>query len=234
MKWITAILMIVNVAIYLSVGSPSVDPVSSNPSDSIDVNLEGMLLLHELSTGEDDLVQREVGATEVTALQDIKEEVEVAVVEAGMLSCHRIGPFRQEDHFDTARKWMVARDISFEEVTTHTRELKAMRVFVGPFRDQSQIKSAIDWLKSNNLDSYPFKGEDGLTRVSLGYFTQKGLADKFLAHLTSLGVGAKTSQEFRRLGPYRWLETNVTTTDEKSLKVASWMKLGGGFEMTGC
>ena len=129
---------------------------------------------------------------------------------------------------------MVARDISFEEVTTHTRELKAMRVFVGPFRDQSQIKSAIDWLKSNNLDSYPFKGEDGLTRVSLGYFTQKGLADKFLAHLTSLGVGAKTSQEFRRLGPYKWLETNVTKTDEKSLSVASWMKRGGGLEMTGC
>ena len=45
MKWIAALLMIVNIAIYLSVGGRSVTLETETHSGKPDVNKEGMLLL---------------------------------------------------------------------------------------------------------------------------------------------------------------------------------------------
>ena len=234
MKWIAALLMVVNVAIYLSAGSPSSDHGRPAMVDEMEVNLEGMLLLHEIPADGSGLLESEVGDGEIVALKDSDGDAEVANVEAGMLVCHRIGPFKAEQELSIVTAWLGEQNIGFRQVASHTRELKAMRVFLGPFRGQAEVDTAMSRLKENALDSYTFKGEDGMIRIFLGYFTQDGLADKFIDHLLKIGIEAKTAPVFRKLGPYTWIETELGSKDRQALASLSWLKNGSEIAMSDC
>lgn len=239
MKWVAALLMVLNATIYLSVASRSADTQEPNGADSMNVNIEGMLLLNESSKVESDLEKGIVPSLEVTALNEGSEgSSENGMAGTALMpqdsACYQVGPFKTDKRLATATGWMEEAGIEFKVTQSQARQLKAVRVYLGPFNSDSGKNEAVQLLKAIGLDHFPYKSEDGLTKISLGYFTQEGLAETFLTNIISLGVNAKSELEYRQLGPFHWLAIRMPKSEENRLGTQSWMSKGMDVSIVDC
>ena len=276
MKWIAALLMITNVAVFLWASGRQDVTEQARIFSSPDVNIQGMLLLSEASgtrnigtiqqstgnspsgTGEQNQLdtsgadQSTVGDNKVTALdfsgelivaEDLIEDGNTTVasvngssesLDRNVLACYRIGPFRKDDPWKSAKSWMGGQEIAFKHVTSESRELLAVRVFLGPYSSAIQTESAIRILKKKNLDYFVYEGDTGTKRVSLGYFTQEELATKFLGYLESIDVQAKSQPEYRTLGPFNWMEISANGVDLDLLTSHNWKASNISLSRVGC
>ncbi len=278
MKWIAAILMILNVTVYLWASGNQVETsLLENPS-SPDVNKEGMLLLSEaggtkqfgiIATGnlqkslntdervaksdDSDDGQTSQSSERTTGLdtgenliitEDIIEGDEISSAtavgdslsgSAGLAAqCYRIGPFRKPEPWEVAQNWLSEQGVSFKHVTSESRELRAVRVYLGPYSSTSEAQTAVKLLESKNLDHFVYQLGDGATRVSLGYFTQEELATKFLDYLAGIKVEAQSQPEYRILGPFNWMEISAQTIDLDLLRGHDWVEDNVGLSRLDC
>ena len=247
MKWIAALLLIVNVAVYLVASGRQISETGQNSNNVPDVNKEGMLLLSETSikssgiaestTGvsldpiegeelaEDDQLPSALIQTEDSISESELTQLEVAEAQpAATQMCYRIGPFKKENSWAFAQTWMDENSVQYNHITSDSRELRAVRVYLGPFNSESATDAEVQKLKSKALDHFVYKVENGLIRISLGYFTQEELADKFLSYLDSIGIEAKSQPEYRKLGPHNWLEIPVENINQSQLVQRDWQE----------
>lgn len=300
MKWISALLLIANVAIYLWASGHQVTVDEITSASKTDVNIEGMLLLSETSASkqigtieaaevieaglsseigifnkaseaEDDIEGASEVVDEVTIIADeetiedqpqqieqttgestdqaeetddvvsdqdqIIEEVEEQQTEAALSLvqfCFRVGPFKKENSWLSANEWMAQNGISFQHVTSESRELRAVRVYLGPYDSISDTSSTVDQLKGKNLDHFVYLVENGLARISLGYFTQEELAAKFLEYLNTIDVDAQSQLEYRQLGPFNWMEIPVGNVESGQLSNHDWIEESVGLTQVDC
>jgi len=279
LKWMAAILMILNVTVYLwASGGQLETSLLKNPS-SPDVNKDGMLLLSEaggtpqfgviaarnlpkipkpeesvaksdesndgqtvqsserttgLDTGEslivtEDLIEKDNEISSAAAVGDALSG------SAGLSTqCYRIGPFRKPEPWQIAKNWLTEQGVEYKHVTSESRELRAVRVFLGPYRAATETEAAVKVLDSKNLDHFVYQLEDGASRVSLGYFTQEELATKFLNYLTSIKVDAQSQPEYRILGPFNWMEIPAQTIDVELLQGHDWVEANVGLSRLDC
>jgi hypothetical protein len=159
-------------------------------------------------------------------------------INSGVLSeveqCYRIGPFKKDSSWGLAQEWMRDQGVEFEQLISESRELRAVRVFLGPFVNQSDVNSAVSLLKGKNLDHFVYQVENGSTRVSLGYFTQEELANKFLNYLQGIKVVAKSQPEYRILGPFNWMQFNNPGDNLKALQQHQWNEAKAGLSQLDC
>ena len=121
---------------------------------------------------------------------------------------------------------MVENDYAYRHVTSESRELRAVRVFLGPYAASAQTEPVIALLNQKDLDHFVYKVADGSTRISLGYFTQQELATKFMAYLDSLDIAASSQAEYRRLGPFNWIEIAPDQVDSATISGRNWNESG--------
>ena len=231
MKWLAGLLLIANVALYLWVGGGGTEWAGAVEPD---VNKEGMLLVSEART-ETGETERSPGANPAAANLANGETVEAAVkpsaadlekpAPAGAgraaLSCYRIGPFRGDAGWLAANQWMTAQKFRYTAVRSESREMRAVRVFLGPF-DPAVARQMMNGLKEKGIDHYAnFKAQREV-RISLGYFTQEELAEKFIAHLVSQSIKANSRKEYRAIGPFDWMEAAIDTQRRDSLLSRRW------------
>ncbi len=157
-----------------------------------------------------------------------------SAVSALLSSCYRLGPFKKEASWQAAIQWMKQHKIAFQRVTSESREFRAVRVYLGPYQSASAAESTVRLLKSKNLDHFLYLAKDDSVRISLGYFTQEALAEKFLAHLQSLDVQAKSQAEYRQLGPFNWLVIAVGSTKDKQFISHDWAEPNVGLSHSDC
>ena len=242
MKWIAAVLMIINVGTYLWASGRQINVDTRVIDSGPDVNKEGMLLLSEVvslkvigevqprlinnpeqlpATGA--LLQGGVGeGYKTTPLEDAA----VASLDAGVVdACFRVGPFKKSDSWQSAVNWMKQQGMAFTHVSSDVRELRAVRVFLGPYVRQSEIDSVIKLLQQKGLE-YFSKTADGSTRISLGYFTQEELATKFISHLRSINIEASSASEYRKLGPFNWMEVSANGIKHQDFFNRDWNEPG--------
>ncbi len=245
MKWIAALLMIVNVAVYLwaSGGQVSVDEIARGSKP--DVNKAAMLLLQETDSQNPDFAIVTPGLDESgpdsaqsvespPASQLVQVEVAVAapdenpeqpeLLQKTIPACYRVGPFKQQQSWLSAREWMTRNNAEFQQVTSQSRELRAVRIFLGPYDSISAAAPVMQELKEKNLEHFPYLLENGLARISLGYFTQEPLAAKFLDHLQAIGVAARSLSEYQLLGPFNWMEIPVENIEQSILAAHDWQE----------
>lgn len=180
----------------------------------------------ELIVSEDLIEDGETVVASTAATADIPDNRD--------LSCYRIGPFRKDEPWKSAQAWMDEQQIPFKHVTSESRELRAVRVFLGPFTSASNTQAAVRELKQKNLDHFVYEIEAGITRVSLGYFTQEELATKFLGYLKTIDVEASSQPEFRTLGPFNWMEISVEGTNLDQLTSHNWKANNIGLSRVDC
>lgn len=260
MKWIAALLMIVNVVVYLWASGRQVDPVAVENSSSPDVNREGMLLLSEAGGTKqfgaiDNTQNTEQASTAAAAidpnqpnvdgttglddgsaliisedlLEDANQEIAFShavekqpVPNSSLGQCVRIGPFKKAEPWNNAQQWIAKQGVEYQPITSESRELRAVRVFLGPFSSKDALAQTRALLKEKNLDHFVYQVENGSTRVSLGYFTQEALANKFLSYLDSVKIEAKSHSEYRKLGPFNWMEIAAADISSDNLQNRDW------------
>jgi len=172
----------------------------------------------------------ELGAATVTIPGDIEQAApgsQIAVVAAADessadWSCYRIGPFKDLSLWRTAQDWVTDRGLGYQPVRSESRELRAVRVYVGPFASISAAQPAIENLKQRELDHFVYLKDGGEARISLGYFTQEELAVKFVDYLVSQQIEAKSQPEYRTLGPFDWMDVKISSGARGVLLSRDW------------
>jgi hypothetical protein len=299
-KWIAALLMIVNVAVYLSAGGQHVTVDVPASISKPDVNKEGMLLLSEtgslkkigsikgtrqpvsaliepnqdenqnpiqnpgqvkpetpktsstsneqqddqptvtgLAEGESAAIQIQQSGTDLDeASEEIaaagQEQQPVELVQVTEKFCYRLGPFKKQETWLTATEWMEQNNYEFRQVTSDSRELRAVRVYLGPYDTIISAQASVTQLKEKSLDHFVYLIDNEQARISLGYFTQEELAAKFLTYLQSIGVDAKSQPEYRRLGPFNWMEIPVDGVDQNRISTHDWIEPTVDFSKVQC
>ena len=253
MKWLAAFLVITNVAAYLLVGGRENTPEKVSLDSGSDVNRTGMLLLGEVDTSQPvgavlDPQFNETGATDLTAeslpvendTQSRDDEVingdlpgKAAAVDEDSISdqpfaktCYRLGPFKEKESWQAAKMWMDESGIEFRHVTSGSRQLLAYRVYLGPFNSEKSADAMVKKLKSDELEHFLYRAGNGLIRISMGVFSQEELADKHLKLLKSNEYEAKFQPEYRRLGPFNWIEFPLAIIDQAQLSTHDWDESG--------
>ena len=137
-------------------------------------------------------------------------------------SCYRIGPFRDAAEWQLAQQWANSGSISFEPVRSESRELRAVRIYVGPFPTIADTRTDVALLKQKGLDHFVYMRDDNQARISLGYFTQEELAVKFVEYLVGQGVEAKSQPEYRTLGPFDWMDLQIDSQRREEVLSGKW------------
>ncbi len=284
MKWLAALLMIVNVVVYLWASGHQVTVNETAIISKPDVNKEGMLLLGENGnlkqfgniagyqpsasafvelaqdqtkkpgSNEADLQdsQQTAANTDTQSQQSdsvpvenedstssadatsAKTELKQATPRIIAQSCYRLGPFKKEESWQAAKKWMGQNGIEFRYVTSESRELQAVRVYLGPYSSILSTEPVVRRLKGKNLDHFVSLAENGSVRISLGYFAQQELAAKFLTHLQSIDIQAKSQLEYRQLGPFNWIVIAVDSVEQNRVTAHDWVEPTVGLSRVNC
>lgn len=196
--------------------------------ESVSLSEEGVTVLDD---GSASIISEELLIEDGT--NDSLEPINSAIL-SDVEQCYRIGPFKKDSSWGLAQKWMRDQGVEFEHLTSESRELRAIRVFLGPFVNQSDVNSAVSLLKGKSLDHFVYQVENGSTRVSLGYFTQEELANKFLNYLQGIKVIAKSQPEYRTLGPFNWMQFNNSGSNLKALQQHQWNEAKVGLSQLDC
>ncbi|MGI9317160.1 MAG: hypothetical protein ACR2QW_07530 [bacterium] len=270
MKWLAAVLMIVNVVVFLGVSDRQIESSYQQNEFKPDVNRESMLLLKEVSptdqsdtnpliladgesptlitapdigsepdksseidgavtpnTGNDLTSQTDVnGPVSVDGMVLEGSEISVASLDLntapGQFSCYRVGPFKDQSAWGSARQWVTDQGLEFKPVRSESRELRAVRVYIGPFASITAAQQDVDMLDQKELDYFVYLRDNGEARISLGYFTQEELAAKFVNYLSTQNIEAKSQPEYRTLGPFDWMDIKVVSTSRWDLLERDW------------
>lgn len=266
MKWLAAVLMIVNVIVFLSVSDRQIKSTYPQSSHKPDVNRESMLLLKEVLptekqnsesqgisqgeapalvtapdigsiSGDESAMTAEVGSdtsndqasgdasgTNEIGLQGSQTSVASLDISSPPddFSCYRVGPFKDQSSWRNARQWATDQGLEFTPVRSESRELRAVRVYIGPFVSISAAQQDVDMLDEKELDYFVYLRDNGEARISLGYFTQEELAAKFVNYLSGQNIEAKSQPEYRTLGPYDWMDLRLKSTSRWDLLERDW------------
>ena len=214
MKWSVGLLLLANVALYLWLDERNEDH-EQVPLAQPEVNREGMLLLHELG-----------GANSSPAAQATADFTAPATTAKGNSSCYRIGPFKEATAWQAANQWMKSRQFAHQAVRSASRELRAIRVYLGPFESHAEAQPIMDWLDERSIEHFIKPGKLEQVRISLGYFIQEALAVKFIAYLLSQDIVANSQPEYRTIGPFDWLEASIAPTRRNALLSHDWREKG--------
>lgn len=212
MRWLVGLLVLFNAALFLwATGHDPGRPASASAYPV--VSAESMRLLKEVKS------DREVSANE-----DAR--------------CARIGPFVNSAVAALAAEKLDSMSLSFTRRTVKSREIRAFRVFLGPFESQSAIDAQERLLDAAKIEDYYVKhDEQGGGIISLGLFAQSDGAEKLLNELSARDVQARLRTENRILEPSLWLEIDdpaVARGIPRELAQASWGEKGAQIRRYGC
>jgi TPR repeat protein len=132
-----------------------------------------------------------------------------------VFECARIGPFSTTDTYSRASRLLINEGFGFTRNVVSARELRAFRVYLGPFTTQAAKETAKRRLKQQGLDYYVYEDKDGELLSVARLFSDGDAAGAYVAELKGVGLDAKARSEVRTLGPWRWLEVADAETEER-------------------
>lgn len=213
MKWLVGFLVVVNAALFLlATGYDSNGPVDASTYPV--VSAESMRLLKEARA------HRESAA-------------------APGPRCARIGPFVSSAVASLAAQKLDEMALNYSRRTVKAREIRASRVYLGPFETQSALQTQRQLLASAGVEDYYVKreGEENAGIVSLGLFSQREGAEVLLGKLARADVEARIRSEDRVLKPNYWLEIEDPAVAEGTpaeLTGVSWGESGARLRRYAC
>lgn len=213
-KWLAGALLAANIALYLWAAGGDGEGAPAARA-AADVNPDAMQLLHEIpapAAGN--------AAIEPSGLGD------AAQAEAAARACHRIGPFKDGENWAAANAWMRAQGFDFQALRGARRATRVVRVELGPFESRAAAGPAVAAVAAAGFDHFVEADAAGRATVSLGYFTQAALAEKFVAHLRARDIAARARPDERAIGPHNWLETAVDAAGREALLARRWAEPG--------
>ncbi|MFC1681155.1 SPOR domain-containing protein [Pseudomonadota bacterium] len=220
MKWIVGVLLLLNAGLFIwAYGKRPATTDYIRPT----VNGETMMLIQEMQPAKSTVVitaatpkpAREEDLT--IPREDLAEEVQAGVVEQVPPFCLRIGPFYDENLAEKTENQMKSMKLAVSSRTVKAREVRAYRVFLGPFDTREHVNAMSKELNEKGIRDHYIKRETGKKDViSLGLFTQKTGSESLVDQLQKKGVAAKIETEDRLLAPTFWLELTNSAANRKT------------------
>lgn len=212
MKWFAGLLCLINAALFL--WATGYDPGRTVSASAYPVvSAEGMRLLSE-----------------------VKASAEAA--SGDKTQCARIGPFVSSAVAALAAQKLDSMSMAYTRRTVKSREIRAFRVYLGPFSTESAITAQRRLLESSGIsDFYVKRDEQGGGIISLGLFSQRDGAELLLGKLQGQDIQAKLLPEDRVLKPNYWLEIgdpSVAKGVPVELAQASWGEAGAEIRRYDC
>jgi len=212
MKWLAGLLLLANVALFL--WATGHDPARSRGASAYPVvNPEAMRLLSEVGQGPDK-----------------------GSPDSGR--CARIGPFVDSAVMSVAAQKLDALSLGYTRRTVKAREIRAYRVYLGPFQSRSAMQAQSSLLDAAGVDDYyPKSEENGARIISLGLFSQRDGARVLRQRMVSRDIPAKLRTEDRVLGSNFWLEIDnpeVAREIPDELSQARWGEKGARVRRYDC
>lgn len=145
--------------------------------------------------------------------------------------CVRVGPFSDEQALQQASTWMMENNVDSRPVTGNSREVKAIRVFAGPFSEQESLRRYVAELEikqlqfkamNRDLEYYVYGNSASGFRISFGYFHQQELANQYMKDLQLIGIQAELDVDYETIGPLHWLESTLPVDVAERLKSRQW------------
>lgn len=206
MKWVFATLLLCNVGLYLwTYGQRPASTEFIRPP----VNGETMMLLSEIAP--------------------VKSETPDEIADgqpAEQPYCLRIGPFFDIAQASESGDRLSKLSIPFEARSVKAREIRAYRVFLGPFPSTEAVQEQRAVLNENDITDHYVKKQSGEEDIiSLGLFTQSDGADSLVSQLKAKDITAQIRIEDRLLNSTYWLELRDSQANRKSqseLSVIDW------------
>ncbi|MDD9823177.1 MAG: SPOR domain-containing protein, partial [Gammaproteobacteria bacterium] len=214
MKWLAGALVAANVVLYLWAAGGSAPPGAPAPVAVADVNADAMRLVHEIPPAAEsdaaDAADAAVASADSAGAATVPQGG-INIQPSGLdsqpaaRSCHRIGPFKGGDAWDAAERWMRAQGFDYRAVRSARRATQVVRVYLGPFDSRAAAAPTLAWLQESELEHFVEADSAGRkTVISLGYFTQAALAEKYIAHLRARNIAARARRDYRDIGPHDW------------------------------
>ncbi len=268
LKWLAIGLLIINVSVFLSIGSQTNQSVEESSIRPVGVNEQAMLLLNEVennplsistpttaqseSDNDSKIAEHEdingVVTRGLSNEENLSQSTELSILPivndeetqspermyAGQKAteiCFRVGPFTDKQSVQKASAWMSENDITAEMITGNSREIKAVRVFAGPFLQQEPLQRYIAELKikqiqfkekNRELEYYVYGDSETGYFVSFGYFHQQELASKYLEDLKAIDIQAELEPNYETVGPFYWLQTTVSNDFVNQFQSRQW------------
>lgn len=200
MKWLAGLLLLLNAGLFLWATGHDPDRPASASAYPV-VSAESMRLLSEVKT-------------------------QAAPSGGNTKRCARIGPFASSALAALAAQKLDAMSLSYIRRMVKAREIRAFRVFLGPFRSEAAIETQRRLLESGGVENYYVKRDeaDG-SIISLGLFSQRDGAETLRGELADKDIDARLRTEDRVLESNYWLEINdpaVAREMPRELSDASW------------
>jgi len=130
--------------------------------------------------------------------------------------CFRVGPFLDRAQMERAGQNLDELQVPFHERTVPAREIRAHRVYVGPYTTPTAIAAQRKLLNASGITDHYVKRENGGQDViSLGLFSQKTGAEALLKDLQAKNIKAQIRVEDRELAPTYWIELRDSAANQR-------------------
>ena len=186
------------------------------------VNGETMMLLSEMMPAQPTVVitpvkdTREPEGDKLENGERPEKEQQRVEVEQAPAICLRIGPFYDNKLAEKTGDRLKAMSLAVSSRTVKAREIRAYRVFLGPFESSAEVDKQRQALTDKGVSDHYVKRETGQEDViSLGLFIQKTGAKSLVNQLEKKNVSARTKPEDRLMDPTTWLELKDTDANRK-------------------
>jgi hypothetical protein len=202
LKWVVAGLVLLNVALVLwATGHKGLSGSGATARQTI--NPEAMVLVAEIASSR--------SAAEASRAASL---------------CFRVGPFVTTEQMDQAGDTLRGLSVPFETRTVPAREIRAYRVFLGPFSSASAVEVQRQLLRTSGVtDHYVKRENEGKSVISLGLFSRKAGAEEVVRFMQAKNIQAKMRSEDQRLATTYWLELRNSRANQAvvaELKQARW------------
>jgi hypothetical protein len=201
MRWLVAILLVLNVGLYLWLTGPGKKVADPGVVELSAINPQSMRLL-----------------TDADRVADVPASGVVSI-------CVRIGPFVAPGAAAQARELLDEFRLSYATDTIKAREVRAFRVYVGPYEASDLAEIMRERLRDREIEHYMMTEADGTRMFSLGLFSREVRAERYVETVAVEGIEANLREEFRKLAASEWLEIRDLAVDSdarRRLEVADW------------
>jgi hypothetical protein len=152
--------------------------------------------------------------------------------------CARIGPFVDSSVAALAAQKLDSLSLGYNRRTVKSREIRAYRVFLGPFESSSAIEAQRRLLRRAGIEDFYLKRDAASGDIiSLGLFTQRNGAETLAAKLGRQDIQARIRPEERTLKPSFWLEIDSPVAVRnlpRELAGARWGEKGAALRRYDC
>jgi len=211
-------------------------PTATRPIPNSDTDIEEETPVNGVVAYGLSAEQANSGSTELSILPTVNDEQtqspeRMYAEQQATEICFRVGPFGDEPSVEQASAWMMENEIAAEPVTGNSREIKAIRVFAGPFLQNESLQRYISELKikqlqfremNRELEYYAYGDSATGYFISFGYFHQQELANKYQNDLQEIGVRAELEPNYETVGPLYWLEAVVPSDFAGQFQSRQW------------